>query len=196
MSRIVLFNTHVQPICLPKYNEVSTPGTWCTVTGWGAQNGNHANGVATTSSQFLDTLILPLNISIHFCGTIQQTQPMIRRVWHPFWGRLQCLCWTRNSVETPMWPEGVSKRSWIRCCVPVSCKVVSMLAVGTADRHSPANTTIAFSWPVSFRGAMDAHRKIGPACTHGSMPTWTGFTKQWTNWMLNKWERGRAIQTN
>lgn len=35
----VMFNTHVQPICLPKYNGVTAPGSWCVVTGWGAQNG-------------------------------------------------------------------------------------------------------------------------------------------------------------
>lgn len=33
----ISFNTHVKPICLPKYNEVYTPGTWCSVTGWGVQ---------------------------------------------------------------------------------------------------------------------------------------------------------------
>lgn len=33
----ISFNSHVKPICLPKYDEVSMPGTWCSVTGWGAQ---------------------------------------------------------------------------------------------------------------------------------------------------------------
>lgn len=35
----VMFNSHVQPICLPKFEGATRPGTWCTVTGWGAQNG-------------------------------------------------------------------------------------------------------------------------------------------------------------
>lgn len=33
----ISFNTHVKPICLPKQDEMSRPGTWCSVTGWGAQ---------------------------------------------------------------------------------------------------------------------------------------------------------------
>lgn len=33
----ITFNTHVKPICLPKYDAISRPGTWCAVTGWGAQ---------------------------------------------------------------------------------------------------------------------------------------------------------------
>lgn len=33
------FNTHIKPICLPKYDAISRPGTWCAVTGWGAQKG-------------------------------------------------------------------------------------------------------------------------------------------------------------
>lgn len=31
------FNTHVKPICLPKQNNLPTAGTWCSVSGWGAQ---------------------------------------------------------------------------------------------------------------------------------------------------------------
>lgn len=33
----ISFNTHVKPICLPKRNELMSPGTWCSVSGWGAQ---------------------------------------------------------------------------------------------------------------------------------------------------------------
>lgn len=33
----ISFNSHVKPICLPKYDEIYTPGTWCSVTGWGVQ---------------------------------------------------------------------------------------------------------------------------------------------------------------
>lgn len=33
------FNTHIRPICLPEVNQTPPPGTWCTVTGWGAQKG-------------------------------------------------------------------------------------------------------------------------------------------------------------
>lgn len=38
----VMFNSHVQPICLPKHRGITRPGAWCSVTGWGAQNGNHS----------------------------------------------------------------------------------------------------------------------------------------------------------
>lgn len=33
----ISFNTHVKPICLPKRNSLPMPGTWCSVSGWGAQ---------------------------------------------------------------------------------------------------------------------------------------------------------------
>lgn len=33
----ISFNTHVKPICLPRQGEIPRPGTWCSVTGWGAQ---------------------------------------------------------------------------------------------------------------------------------------------------------------
>lgn len=33
----ISFNTHVKPICLPKHDEITQAGTWCVVTGWGAQ---------------------------------------------------------------------------------------------------------------------------------------------------------------
>lgn len=33
----ISFNTHVKPICLPKHTDGLKPGTWCSVTGWGAQ---------------------------------------------------------------------------------------------------------------------------------------------------------------
>lgn len=38
-ASVINFNTHVKPICLPSKKEISYPGTWCQVTGWGAQNG-------------------------------------------------------------------------------------------------------------------------------------------------------------
>lgn len=34
----ISFNTHVKPICLPKDLDILLqPGTWCSVSGWGAQ---------------------------------------------------------------------------------------------------------------------------------------------------------------
>lgn len=35
------FNSHVKPICLPTTSELIYPGTWCSVTGWGLQNGKN-----------------------------------------------------------------------------------------------------------------------------------------------------------
>lgn len=33
----ISFNSHVKPICLPNRDEVLKSGTWCSVSGWGAQ---------------------------------------------------------------------------------------------------------------------------------------------------------------
>lgn len=52
----ISFNTHVKPICLPRYEQISTPGTWCSVTGWGAQVGKCCG---TTHG------ILAINLPIH-----------------------------------------------------------------------------------------------------------------------------------
>lgn len=38
-TSVINFNSHVKPICLPSKEDTSNPGTWCTVSGWGAQNG-------------------------------------------------------------------------------------------------------------------------------------------------------------
>jgi Trypsin. len=33
----ISFNSHVRPICLPELQGKGTTGSWCSVTGWGAQ---------------------------------------------------------------------------------------------------------------------------------------------------------------
>ena len=33
----IRFNSHVRPICLPELQAKGTTGSWCSVTGWGAQ---------------------------------------------------------------------------------------------------------------------------------------------------------------
>lgn len=33
----ISFNTHVKPICLPKHDDYLPSGTWCSISGWGAQ---------------------------------------------------------------------------------------------------------------------------------------------------------------
>jgi len=44
----IRFNTHVQPICLPDKTETPPTGTWCSVTGWGAQNAEDLKSLAPT----------------------------------------------------------------------------------------------------------------------------------------------------
>lgn len=41
----VPFNTYVSPICLPQIDETPPPGTWCSVTGWGARNGDNLDSL-------------------------------------------------------------------------------------------------------------------------------------------------------
>lgn len=52
----ISFNTHVKPICLPRYEQVSTPGTWCSVTGWGAQIRKNLHCVLNDIQTFIGTL--------------------------------------------------------------------------------------------------------------------------------------------
>lgn len=35
----IVFDSHVRPICLPDGTPTPPPGTWCSVSGWGAQKG-------------------------------------------------------------------------------------------------------------------------------------------------------------
>jgi hypothetical protein len=38
----ISFNSHVRPICLPEVQAKGAAGSWCSVTGWGAQRREYA----------------------------------------------------------------------------------------------------------------------------------------------------------
>ncbi|GAB0087672.1 Peptidase S1 domain-containing protein [Sergentomyia squamirostris] len=42
------FNTHVRPICIPAEGQTPPPGSWCSVTGWGAHKAEDVRSVAST----------------------------------------------------------------------------------------------------------------------------------------------------
>ncbi|XP_069699799.1 serine protease 33-like [Periplaneta americana] len=53
----ISFNSHVKPICLPELQAKSTAGSWCSVTGWGAQR---PEDVDSSLSQVLQVAAVPL----------------------------------------------------------------------------------------------------------------------------------------
>ena len=54
------FNTHIRSICLPEYGEAPIPGTWCSVTGWGAHEVDNLQDIAS-SLRAASVPILDLN---------------------------------------------------------------------------------------------------------------------------------------
>ncbi|KAJ9587080.1 hypothetical protein L9F63_028348 [Diploptera punctata] len=50
------FNSHVKPICLPELQTKSAEGSWCSVTGWGAQKPDEVDSL----SQVLQVAAVPL----------------------------------------------------------------------------------------------------------------------------------------
>ncbi|GLV41815.1 uncharacterized protein CBL_13547, partial [Carabus blaptoides fortunei] len=44
----VIFSTYISPICLPHIDESPPPGTWCSVTGWGAKNIEDVDTISDT----------------------------------------------------------------------------------------------------------------------------------------------------
>ncbi|XP_023703024.1 serine protease 30 [Cryptotermes secundus] len=53
----ISFNSHVRPICLPELQAKGATGSWCSVTGWGAQR---PEDVDSSLSQVLQVAAVPL----------------------------------------------------------------------------------------------------------------------------------------
>ena len=46
----ISFNSHVRPICLPELQAKGATGSWCSVTGWGAQRREYRSQLQYTPS--------------------------------------------------------------------------------------------------------------------------------------------------
>lgn len=68
-GRAFRFSTHVQPICLPDLaaKRAAPEGSWCTVTGWGAQ----ADDAVDTLSPVLRAAAVPLLTQVRCVSTFQ-----------------------------------------------------------------------------------------------------------------------------